>query len=171
MSNAYRMVNLDKIHASYTGNIESVKWDGGILQNSMPCILGGLATGESELYNILYTGATGSLATTEVLLIAAPEVLYSDEKMDDDFYIATGNACRAYHLTVGDIFTLSNIASSITSTAATGDCIVPEVTGMCWIVTAQTAALAGWRLVAKVIEVGTIGYDEDTAVSVRVIHC
>jgi hypothetical protein len=72
-------------------------------------------------------------------------------------------------MTIGDIFTISQVASSVQSTAAVGDCIVMNATGMNFIVTAQTAAIAGWKFVAKVIELTTIGYDEDDAISVRVI--
>jgi len=172
MANAKRMINLDKCQAVYSGNIESVKWEDGQLENGTPILLGALATGETELFNILVTGSTGALATSEVLIVVCPEVMYRDDLMASDFYVATGAPARAYHMTVGDVFTIPQCTASIISnaTAAVGDCVVMNATGMNYVVTAQTAAIASFRFVAKVIELTTIGYDGDAAVSVRVIN-
>ena len=169
MANAKRMINLDKCQAVYSGNIESVKWDGGQLENGTPIVLGALATGETELYNILITGVTGSLASSEVLIVACPEVMYRDDLMASDFYVATGGAARAYHMTIGDIFTVPQCTASIVSnaTANVGDYLVMNATGMNYNV---TSSLANFRFGAKVIELTTIGYDGDDAISVRVIN-
>lgn len=174
MANTKRMVNLNKIAASYNGNIVSFQWDGGVpLQNGTPIVLGSLVTGEIDLYHSTVTGMSGSLATAELLLFASPEVMYEAGNAEDDYYLATGGVGRAYHLTVGDVFTITS--GTYEGTAAVGDCIVALVTGTVvtglpgYLLTAETAAIAGWRLVSRVIELTTLGYDGDTAAKVRVI--
>jgi hypothetical protein len=168
MANTYKMMNLERDTSG--GDIVSVQWDGGKLQNSMPITLGNLVTGETELYYAYGTGATGTLASSQVYVVYSPEVMYEAGTMIDDFIVATGSPARAYGLKVGSQFRISQIASSVQATATVGDCIVMNATGMNWIVTAQTAAIAGWRFVAKVIELNTIGYDGDDAISVKVIN-
>jgi hypothetical protein len=170
MSNTYRMMNLERDTSG--GDIVTVQWDGGQLQNGMPVTLGALVTGETEIFYAQNTGATGSLATSQVYIVYSPEVMYEAGKAIDDFIIATASPARAYGLKVGSRFRIPQSTASIVSnvTAAVGDCIVMNATGQNYVVTAQTAAVASFRFVAKVIELNTIGYDGDSAISVQVIN-
>ncbi|MFA5557905.1 MAG: hypothetical protein WDA59_00390 [Methanofastidiosum sp.] len=179
MANTYRMVNLDKMQAIKAGNIVSVKWDGGRLQNGTPVLLGNLVTGERELYYAQCTGATAKLAVTgasteaNVYLVAGPEVMYEAGTMIDDFVVATGYPVRAYALYIGDIFTLSS--GAYIGTAALGEYLHMVATGdgsttglSCWEVTATLPA--DYKVVAKCIELTTIGYDSNTAAVFEVVR-
>ena len=182
MANTYNMVNLDKLQAIKAGNIVSVKWDGGKLQNGIPILLGALVTGERELYYAMCTGATAILAATAaaseatVYLVANPEVMYEAGTMIDDFIATTGQAMRAYALYEGDEFTLSS--GAYVGTAALNEYLHMVATGAgattgvnlgmsCWEVTAVLPP--DYKTVAKCIELTTIGYDDNTAATFRVI--
>ena len=179
MANSYRMVNLDKLQAIKAGNIVSVKWDGGRLQNGTPVLLGDLVTGERELYYAQCTGATAKLAATggvsedNVYLVAGPEVMYEAGTTIDDFVVATGYPVRAYALYIGDIFTLSNNAYAGTAEIgkylhmiASGDGTVAGLP--CWGLTSSLPA--DYKVVAKCIELTTIGYDSNTAAVFEVVR-
>lgn len=183
MANTYNMVNLDKLQAIKAGNIVSVKWDGGKLQNGIPVLLGNLVTGERELYYAMCTGATAALAVTghaseaAVYLVANPEVMYEAGTMIDDFIATTGQAMRAYALYVGDEFTLSS--GAYIGTAALDEYLHMVATGAGtstgvdlgmsgWEVTATLPA--NYKTVAKCIELTTIGYDDNTAATFRVVR-
>ncbi|WP_341323372.1 hypothetical protein NSQ62_07830 [Solibacillus sp. FSL H8-0523] len=91
-------VNLDKLQAKSNGNIESVLVANGLLNGSLVA-LGTPVAGERELMN-----AVAPAKDKELLLVAVPEVK-ADESLDQlDIFIQSGEAARAYHLTVGDKF-------------------------------------------------------------------
>ena len=98
-------VRLDKIQASYNGNLEAVvhsaKLDNGAVIN-----LGALVAGERELKNVAVP-ATATLGTEEVLLVASPEVDYGPRNAGHDHATEIGLAARAYPLVAGDIFTVT----------------------------------------------------------------
>jgi len=167
MANTYRMMNLEKDTSG--GDIVTVQYDGGTLQNGTPVTLGALVTGETEIYYAQCTGATGTLASSQVYIVYSPEVMYEAGTMIDDFIIATGAPARAYGLKVGSIFTIPQSTASIVSNATgnVGDYVVMNATGMNYVV---TSSLANFRFGAKVIELTTIGYDGDAAISVKVVN-
>ena len=182
MANTYNMVNLDKLQAIKAGNIVSVKWDGGKLQNGIPILLGALVTGERELYYAMCTGATAPLAVTggtteaSVYLIANPEVMYEAGTMIDDWIATTGQAVRAYALYVSDEFILSS--GAYIGTAALNEYLHMVATGA-GTSTGVNLGMSQWactavfppdyKTVAKCIELTTIGYDDNTAATFRVI--
>jgi hypothetical protein len=170
MANTYKMVNLDRLQATKAGGIVSVKWDGGRLENGTPITLGNLVTGETEVFYAQCTGATGTLASSAVYLVANPEVMYEAGTMIDDFVATTGQIMRAYPLANSDIFTLSS-GAYIGGTAALTDYVIMTATGAAnglstWILTGTMSAN---RTVGKVIELTTIGYDDNNAASVLII--
>lgn len=115
-------VRLDKCQAVVAGNIESVVHTAE-LQNGMVINLGALKAGERELRQVA-TPATATLGSEEVLLVYSAEVMY-DERLNklSDFVIPAGTPARAYHLTVGDIFTITD--DGITGTTVVGQYVVP----------------------------------------------
>lgn len=115
-------VRLDKLQASVAGNIESVVHTAE-LQNGMVVTLGGFHNGEREVRDVATVGAL----TDEILLVASPEVMY-DERLSrnlNQFVIPAGREARAYHLNVGDYFTVS--ADGLTGTLAVDKFVVPVV--------------------------------------------
>lgn len=173
MANAYRMMNLERDTSG--GDIISVQWDSGKLENGTPITLGALVTGETELYYAQCTGATGTLVTAQVYVVYSPEVMYAAGTMIADFYVATGMPARAYGLKEGSIFVITNDAYS--ATAVVGDYLIMNATGVTgttgvdaglpnWLV---TAAMSANKFVAQVIEITTLGYDANVAAAARVI--
>lgn len=171
MANTYNMVNLDRIQATKAGGIVSVKWDGGKLQNGTPITLGNLVTGETEVFYAQCSGSTGTLASSAVYLVANPEVMYEAGTMIEDFIATTGQIMRAYPLANSDIFTLSSGAYA-GGTAALTDYVIMRSTGTTttgmsdWILTGTISAN---RTVGKVIELTTIGYDNNNAAAILIV--
>lgn len=162
MANAKTIVNLDKIQACYAGNIVSIKYDTGALENGRVVVLNGLADGEREVYNV--TTPT-DVTTQEVLLHATPEVLYEAGKTIGDFELAAGKIGRAFHLTVGDVFTITN--DGIDGTPVVGQYLVPQNNSFKLAVAADLTG--GTRFAAEIIELTTLGYDNNSATVVRVV--
>jgi len=173
MANTYKMMNLERDTSG--GDIVSVQWDSGKLQNGTPVTLGALVTGEYELYYAQCTGATGTLASAQVYVVYSPEVMYEAGTMIDDFYVATGMPARAYGLKEGSIFKISS--GAYIGTAAVGDYFIMQATGAGTTTGvdlglsqfATTSTISANKFCAQVIELSTIGYDANTAAVARVI--
>lgn len=165
MANTYPIVNLNKIQASYNGNIESVKYASALNQGSL-ITLGALVSGETEVYTAVVPAAA-TLATEEVLLVASPEVLYdSAGKNLGDYRNAANAISRAYHLTIGDTFTVTGDAFSAAPTAGQY-AIAANV-----VFTLTPSAVIGTdRFSAYVVRQTTLGFDENTAWELRVVRC
>lgn len=101
------IVNLDKVHSSYTGNLESLQFAAD-KTNGVFAHVGDLVAGERELKQAVQpTEAT--VEDQAVVLHASPEVMYDERKYRlEDFVLEAGQPGRAYHLTVGDIVTLTD---------------------------------------------------------------
>jgi hypothetical protein len=126
--------------------------------------LGALATGEREVYEVS-VAATATLGTSEVLLIATPEVMYEVGKGLKDFSVAAGGYARAYHLSVGDVFTITD--DGIDGTTSVGKYLVPANASL---KLAAAADLTGaTKFAAVVIEKGTLGFDAGASTTARVI--
>ncbi|MEK4289382.1 hypothetical protein [Paenibacillus sp. FSL P4-0502] len=104
---AHGVVRLDKVQASYNGNLEHLTHSAD-LDNGSFVHVGSLVTGQREVKTAVIP-ATPTLKD-EVVFVAAPEVLYNtiEGKQLDRFYNVAGKPFRAYHLTTGDIITVSN---------------------------------------------------------------
>lgn len=138
-------VRLDKCQAVYAGNIESVVHTAE-LQNGMVINLGDLKAGERELREVAVP-ATATLGSEEVLLVYSPEVMYDERKTLADFTIPAGTPARAYHLTVGDIFTITD--DGITGSTVVGQYVVPANGSL--RLTAAADLSGGTRFAGKVI--------------------
>jgi len=104
---AYGIVRLDKVRAVRTGEIESVVYEAGDLQNGFVGVAGDLKAGERELR--VLTQPTDR--TAKIVLIANPEINYSEYLRTDyaleNFFIKAGKAARAYRLARGDMFSIT----------------------------------------------------------------
>ncbi|WGU92054.1 hypothetical protein QJQ58_15690 [Paenibacillus dendritiformis] len=143
---AHGVVRLDKVQASYNGNMEHIVHTAD-LDNGSFVHVGALKAGEREIKNAVVP--TKATLKQEVVLIAAPEVIYdgSQGKQLDKFYTPAGKAARAYHLVAGDIITISD--DMITGTTKVDEYVVPQDGSV------KLAAVAtddgSTRFVAKVI--------------------
>lgn len=151
------IVNLDKIAGTHLSNGVHAT---DVMLNGYFVELGSLVVGERELYNIT---APVDVTTTEVLLHASPEVMYDPRQSSlDKFFVEVGQECRLYHLTVGDIITLTE--DLFATEPAVGD-----------IVSAQNGAyklgatVVGARLTFEVLEATFLGAMRTPAFALRVL--
>ncbi len=147
------IVRLDKMQGSYNGNLEHVVHTSN-MTNGLFINLGALVTGERELRQVA-TPATATLASEEVLLVAHPEVMY-DERLDQlaDFFIKSNTAARAYHLHLGDIFTLTT--DLLTGTPAVNKFVIPANGSLKGAIANDLSG--GTRFAAKIIEKDALGF-------------
>jgi hypothetical protein len=151
------IVRLDKIAGTHLSNGRHATED---MLNGFFVQLGSLVVGERELYNIT---APVDVAD-EVLLHASPEVMYDPRQSAlEDFYVEAGEEVRLYHLTVGDIITLSS--DLFTGVPAVGD----EVSAQVGAFNLITPPVVGARFTAEVIEATTLGYNRTPAYAIRVL--
>lgn len=161
----HSLIDLEKIQAKKVGNLESLQYTADV-DNGRVCHVGDLVADEREVKSAVVPDAN-SIKSEEVVLIASPELNYLPGTNREDFFNASGNAMRAYHLTEGDVFKVSSDA--VTGTAAVDGYVVPQAGNM------QLAAVAnlsgGTRFAAKVIDVTeTIGFNSFNAVTVQVVQ-
>lgn len=158
------IVRLDKVQASYNGNLESVKFVAD-QTNGVVAVLNGLAVGEREVQSAV---AATDVVTQEIVIVAAPEVMYEPRKQGlKDFVIPAGQAARAYHLSAGDIITVTDdlIEGGV---PAVGQFLFPANAKFKLQVGAALPA-GGVRFAAKVIEKTTLGADGSAATAFQVI--
>lgn len=98
-------VRLDKVQATYNGNLESVITNVD-LKNGAVITIGGLVDGHREAV----IGATPTdVAIDMPLLVASPEIVYDSNKHNiHDFINVKGKPLRAYYYTLGDIVTVTD---------------------------------------------------------------
>lgn len=158
------LVRLDKIQAAYNGNLESVVHNADMANGSV-VMLGGLVAGERELRQVVVPTVASS-GTEELLLVAAPEVNYSPLEKDEDFLNKANKAARAYHLSVGDIFTVTD--DMLAGVSVVGEYIVPA-DGLKLGVSATVPTTPAPRFLGKVLEKTTLGYEGAAATVIQVV--
>lgn len=149
----YPIVNLDKIQAKKSGNLESLKHTVEVANGSVANV-GALVAGTRDVFE-LATPATATLATEEVVLIASPEFSYLPGKSLEDFVNPAGIPMRAYHLVEGDTFTISD--DGIDGTTVIGQYVIPQNASL--KLAAAADLTGGTRFAAKVVQKGTIGFN------------
>ena len=151
------IVRLDKIAGNHLSNGRHAT---DVMLNGYFVELGGLVAGERETYNIT---APADVLATVVLLHASPEVMYDPRQSAlEDFFVEIGEECRLYHLTVGDIVTLTE--DLFTAPVAVGDVLSAQVGSY-----KLGALVAGARVTFEVIEATTLGFNNIPAYAVRVV--
>jgi hypothetical protein len=148
------IVRLDRVRSVYTGHIDSVVYNAGVLQNGMVGKAASLVSGERELRTLTVPAAgDGGL-----VLIASPEVNYSQYVQTDNalenFSIPAGKPARAYHLEAGDIFSISyDVLSMIGTDPVVGNSVVAQA----GLTLKEVASVTTEKFVGKIIAVETIG--------------
>lgn len=148
----YPIVNLDKIQAKKFGNLESLQHTADV-PNGAVAHVGSLVAGTRDVYNLVVPSAD-SVASEEIVLVASPEYNYLPGKSLEDFVNVAGQPMRAYHLTEGDVFTISD--DGIDGATVVGQYVVPQDGSLKLAVAADLSG--GTRFAAKVIEKRTIGF-------------
>lgn len=156
------IVRLDKIQASYNGNLESVRHT-AVLENGMVFFAGALIAGERELKNVAVADANNITQDT-LLLHATPEMMYDGTKGLKDFSVAIGKEARAYVLQEGDIFTVT--ADGLGGTLALNNFVAP-VAGNLRLQAGTVYPTT--KFVGKIIEVTKLGFDGAVAYAIQVI--
>jgi hypothetical protein len=164
------IVRLDKVNAAYSGNLESLKF-GADATNGLFVHVGNLVTGERELHDVVAPSAT-TFEKQEVVLHASPEVMYDERKYKlADFVLDAGVAGRGYHLTEGDVVTLTS--DLFTAAPTVGQFVVPDdASSMKLKPSADGTVTVGTtvynpKFQAKVIEQTTL--DGATAYAIKVL--
>jgi hypothetical protein len=151
------IVRLDKIAGTHLANGRHATED---MLNGFFVQLGSLVVGERELYNI----TAPTVLAEEVLLHASPEVMYDPRQSAlEDFFVEAGQECRLYHLTVGDIITLSS--DLFTGVPAVGTNVSAQLGSFNLV----SPAVVGARFTAEVLEATTLGYNRTPAYAIRVL--
>lgn len=145
------IVRLDKCQASMAGNMTSVQHT-STMDNGSFVNLGALIAGQKDVYQMA-TPATATLGTEEVLLVYSPEVNYEPAKTLKDFTNPANVPARAYHLTVGDVITITD--DGFDGTSVVGEFLIPQNNSVKLV---ASATIGSARLSGKVIEKGTFGY-------------
>jgi hypothetical protein len=102
------VVRLDKVQASYNGNLESIKHSVELL-NGTVWKLGNMETNEREIYSVGAITEADFEGVIPFVLHATPEVEYDAQKSKlADSSVAAGDAGRGYHLSVGDVITVTS---------------------------------------------------------------
>lgn len=156
------VIRLDKVQSVYHGNLESVKLAADAT-NGVFVKLNGLVAGEREVKNGV---AVADVTKDTVLLLSAPEVMYDPRKKGlKDFVIEAGVATRAYHLSVGDIITLTE--DLFVGTPVVGEYAAPANGD--FKLHAAADLTAGSRVAFEVIEKTVLGAEATTAYAIQVI--
>jgi hypothetical protein len=101
------IVRLDKVKAAYNGNLESIKYTADLLNGGI-WLLGNLATGEREVHDVDPITEAEFEGVDPFVLHATPEVEYDAQKSKlADSVVEAGKVGRAYHLSVGDVITVT----------------------------------------------------------------
>jgi hypothetical protein len=151
-------IRLDKIAGTHLASVRSAD----ILLNGYMVELQDLIVGERELYTVT---APTDLAN-ELLLHATPEVMYDSLSNSlDDFEVEANEEGRAYHMTVGDVVTLTEDLFS--APPVVGELVVGTV-GSYLMTPVDPVAGTTARFQARVIEQTTLGYNPQTAYAIKV---
>lgn len=156
------IVRLDKIAGTH---IENVRNDADVMLNGFFVQPVALVEGETSLY---VAGAPTDVAD-EVWMHVSPEV-ESDPRRQGltVFEVPVGTAARAYHMTVGDVISMTR--DLVTGAPAVGSFLIPAVGAYRLAVAADEIAADASRFSAVVIEDDiTLGYNNEAAIAFRVI--
>jgi hypothetical protein len=172
---AKSIVITDKLVATKVGNLETVKFYVGAtetaIENGNVVELAGLVTGSREVEK----GVAPTALTNEVVLVAAPELIYDESTRAlglDDFINVAGKPFRAYHLSTGDIFTVSDVAISAlaSGTPVVGNYVIVEVGATKLKESATAPAASTNRFLGKVIEKRIFGSRGIALTTIQVIR-
>ncbi len=168
MANKYGKVRLDLMHGtSNPADLASVKYQVSgtdtAIENGNVVVVGGLITGEREVYAA--TAPTATSAKGTIALIATPELIYdqSTHKNVNEFRNEAGEIARAYRLVTGDVF-----AITIEAVAGRAD-IASVVVGDIVELKAGTKLNVVATLTSDSTQIGTVIAKEGDYVVIRVM--
>lgn len=159
---AYGVVRTDKLSGTDVRSmLESVRFqvadsEGEMvnteIENGNVVKVGALESGEREVK--LASTPAANTPLDEVVLVAAPEVMYDERKRNLDEYISeAGKAVRGYHLHTGDIFSVT--AECLANASPAVDQLIELGATTKWNNVAS--ATSGSTQVGKIIAVDVVG--------------
>lgn len=124
------------------------------IDNGCVAILGGLASGEREVYTI--TKPTASSDFDSVVFIATPEVNSNPlEYAIDNFYNKKGDIARGYRLHKGDIFSVTaDVLAGVSDSTAVDDIVELKADYKLNVVSSATS---GSTVIGKILAIETAG--------------
>lgn len=153
------VIRLDKIAGQHLASIKAPQE----LTNGLFLQLGALVEGETELRE---ASTPTDVEKAVVVLHATPEVDPDPRKAGlKHFRVAQGGEGRGYHMSVGDIITLTE--DLFGSTPTVGDIVGTQNGSMKLDVLEEDA---NPRLQFMVIEETTLGYDADKAFAIEAVR-
>lgn len=155
----YNAVRLDKLQATYAGNIESVRLNSQ-LDNGHLVALGSVEDNNREVFA---AATPTAVATQELVFIASPETSYDQTDMIVNFTNQAGKVARGYHFTVGDIVTITD--GVIDGTSVKDQYLVPQNNSNKW---SASSSVGSSRLVAQVVQKTTL-YGGYPATKIKII--
>lgn len=167
---AHGVVRLDKVLAAHNGNLESVQHTVD-MDNGSFVHVGNLVAGSREVHSVVVP-ATATISDQEVVLVAAPEVIYRsfDGTQLDAFYTEAGTPARAFHLTKGDVVSISSdmfTGLPTDRTQAIGKYVAPQDGS---VKLAYSATKPTTRFIGVIDAVETFGINAKEVVQVRVLN-
>jgi len=165
------MVRLDKIAKG--AHLASIKYNSAIYNGTL-WVLGGLASGEREVHDVAAATTANVNGFDPIVLHASVEYMWEANKPKlNQFQLEAGEVGRAYFLTVGDIFTITDDLFDSQGVPVVGDYVGPSLitagefqklsaNDPSGTVTDGTST-ATPKLVMKVIESTTLGADGESA--------
>ena len=158
---SFGVVRTDLMFGTEVGSgLASVKYMGADgqteteIQNGSVLKLGGLMTGEREVY------VGGAVAANDevkdVVLVASPEVAYDERKRNLDQYInEAGKIVRGYHFHTNDVFSVTKDVLDGKASPAVNDIV--EFKAGTKLNVAGTSATSGSTVLGKIIAVDNVG--------------
>lgn len=157
------IVRKDKVLSGYNGNLESVVHTKE-MTNGLFTVLGKKVADSREVHEVVVPTAE-NIATEEVLLIHAPEVMYDERKYRlRDFRIPANQPARAYRMSKGDVITLTK--DLFVGAVKVGDEVTPAVDGSMKLTKAGKEAKS--TLVFEVIEEDSLDVIDGEALVLKV---
>ena len=163
---AYSVVRTDKLMGTDVRSmLESIKYMGSgstetAIENGNVVKVGALVEGEREI-KVATTPAAND-ALDDIVLVAAPEVLY-DERLKnlDEFRTEAGRVARGYHLHSGDIFSVTkdglDFATDESTDGKVGSVVELKAGVKLGVVAAATGATSGSTVLGSIIAIDVVG--------------
>ena len=115
-----------------------------------------LIDGEREIFKAVAPAANTPIS--EVVLVAAPEVMYDERLRNlDEFYNEAGKAFRGYRLHTGDAFSVTKDALDGAATPAVGDVVELKAGTKLNVKAAATGATDGSTVVGTIEAIEVVG--------------
>jgi hypothetical protein len=168
---AYGICRVDRMEGTVNPNaLISLKYlpsdTPNAIENGNVVLVGGLVSGEREVYDCETPAANSSLA--DIALVATPELMADERKKNlGEFRNESGAICRGYRLRSGDIFSVTADALTVIVGTAPAAGQLVELQAATKLKLVASASGSGTTVVGKVIAVEDNGNTEYIVIQVN----